>query len=153
MPNKIFYSILCAFKEYKTRKIFMPSQCNILFKHLWWGLVIKSLSNRYYMNKNFFSPMQINSNSSTCIGTILQISQPIFFLQNWCSKYFTCLHYQKNTPDSSIWASSWQNLSYANANNKSANQPMHPRSLISTFVVHCWDNTVSVVATYKISRL
>ena len=50
-------------------------------------------------------------------------------------------------------ALSCQNQSYAYANNKGANQPAHPHSLISTFVVHCWDSIVSVVAMYKISRL
>ena len=42
-------------------------------------------------------------------------------------------------------------MSYAN--NKGADQPAHPRSLISTFVVHCLDSVVSLVPVTKISSL
>ena len=34
---------------------------------------------------------------------------------------------------------SWENLFLPHANNKGADQPTHPRSLISTFVVRCLD--------------
>ena len=34
-----------------------------------------------------------------------------------------------------IWASMWENLSLAFANNKVADQPVPPHSLISTFVI------------------
>ena len=36
-----------------------------------------------------------------------------------------------------IWATSWENLIMPYANNKGADQPVYPRSLISTFVVRC----------------
>ena len=36
-----------------------------------------------------------------------------------------------------IWAMSWENLFMMYANNKGADQSAHPRSLISSFVVHC----------------
>ena len=39
------------------------------------------------------------------------------------------------------------------ANNKGADQPAHPRSLISTFVVGYLDSIIPVVAMYEISRL
>ena len=39
------------------------------------------------------------------------------------------------------------------ANNKGADQPVHPPSLISTFVVRNLDNMVSTLAKAKISRL
>ena len=39
------------------------------------------------------------------------------------------------------------------ANNKGADQPAHPRSLISAFVVRCLDNIISILAKFKISRL
>ena len=42
-------------------------------------------------------------------------------------------------------------MSYAN--NKGADQPMHPRSLISAFVVHCLDSVMSLVSVTKISSL
>ena len=38
------------------------------------------------------------------------------------------------------------------ANNKSADQPVHPRSLISIFVVHCLDSKILQLAVAKISR-
>ena len=41
-------------------------------------------------------------------------------------------------------------MSYAN--NKGADQPAHPRSLISTFVVRCLDSAVCVLAISKVSR-
>ena len=46
-----------------------------------------------------------------------------------------------------IWATSWENLFMPYANNKGADQFAHPRSLISTFVVHCH---VSVVSSFYI---
>ena len=42
-------------------------------------------------------------------------------------------------------------MSYAN--NKGADQPAHPRSLISAFVVRCLDNVMSVVSVTKISSI
>ena len=49
-----------------------------------------------------------------------------------------------------IWASSWENLFLPYANNKGADQPAHPHSLISTFVVRC---LLSLVSISEISRL
>ena len=42
-------------------------------------------------------------------------------------------------------------MSYAN--NKGADQPAHPRSLISAFVVHCLDSIISLDSISEISRL
>ena len=42
-------------------------------------------------------------------------------------------------------------LSYAN--NKGADQPVHPRSLISAFVVRCLDSIIPILAIAQISRL
>ena len=39
------------------------------------------------------------------------------------------------------------------ANNKGADQPAHPRSLISTFVVRCLDSTLPAVSISEISSL
>ena len=39
------------------------------------------------------------------------------------------------------------------ANNEGTDQPAHPRSLISTFVVRCLDNIIPLVSMSKISRL
>ena len=42
--------------------------------------------------------------------------------------------------DAIIWATSWENMFTPHANNKGADQPAHPRSLISAFVVRCLDS-------------
>ena len=42
-------------------------------------------------------------------------------------------------------------MSYAN--NKGTDQPAHPRSLISTFVVRCLDSIISLDSTAEISTL
>ena len=42
-------------------------------------------------------------------------------------------------------------MSYAN--NKGADQPAHPRNLISAFVVRCLDSVMYVVSVTKISSL
>ena len=39
------------------------------------------------------------------------------------------------------------------ANNKGADQPAHPHSLISTFVVRCLDSMICILAISKVSRL
>ena len=39
------------------------------------------------------------------------------------------------------------------AKNKGADQPAHPRSLISTFVVRCLDSIISLVSISEISSL
>ena len=39
------------------------------------------------------------------------------------------------------------------ANNKSADQPAHPRSLISAFVVRCLDSVMSLVSVTSISSI
>ena len=39
------------------------------------------------------------------------------------------------------------------ANNKGADQPAHPRSLISAFVIRCLDRIIPLVSTLKISSL
>ena len=59
---------------------------------------------------------------------------------------------QANRP-SIPWATSWQNLLLPYANNKGADHPAHPRSLISTFVVHCLDSITPLVTISKISSL
>ena len=38
------------------------------------------------------------------------------------------------------------------ANNKGADQPAHPRSLISTFFVRCLDSIIHILAKSKILR-
>ena len=52
-----------------------------------------------------------------------------------------------------IWAMSWENLFMPYANNKGADQPAHPHSLISACVIHCPDNIILLLAIVEISRL
>ena len=46
-----------------------------------------------------------------------------------------------------------KNMLLSYANNKAADQPAHPRSLISAFVVHCHDSIIHLLAKAEISRL
>ena len=59
---------------------------------------------------------------------------------------------KKSDSNFDIWAMSWENLFMPYANNKGADQPAHPRSLISTFVVHCLD-TCSMISLVSISEI
>ena len=58
----------------------------------------------------------------------------------------------KNWTDN-IWATSWENLFLLYAKNKGADQPAHPRNLISTFVVRCLNSIIPLLSKSKISRL
>ena len=51
------------------------------------------------------------------------------------------------------WAPSWENLFLPYANNSGADQPAHPPSLISTFVVRCLVSIISLVSISEISSL
>ena len=50
------------------------------------------------------------------------------------------------------WATSWENLFMPYANNKGTDQPVHPHSLISAFVVCCLDSIIPLLAIAEISR-
>ena len=58
-----------------------------------------------------------------------------------------------NTKDGIKWVTSWKNLLLPYANNKSTNQPAHPPSLISAFVVRCLDSINPLVSISKMSSL
>ena len=45
-----------------------------------------------------------------------------------------------------IWATSWENVFMPHANNKGADPPAHPCSLISAFVVCCLNSVIPLVA-------
>ena len=51
------------------------------------------------------------------------------------------------------WAGPWETYLMLYANNKGADQPAYPRSLISAFVVRCLDSVMSLVYVTKISSL
>ena len=50
-------------------------------------------------------------------------------------------------------ATAWENLFMPYANKKGADQPAHPHSLISAFVVRCLESIIPVLAKSKISKL
>ena len=50
-------------------------------------------------------------------------------------------------------ATSWENLFMQYANSKDTDQPAHPRSLISAFVVCCLDCIIAIVLITETSRL
>ena len=52
-----------------------------------------------------------------------------------------------------IWATLWENLFIPYANNKGADQPAHPCSLISAFIVCCLDSIILLLTVSQISRL
>ena len=52
-----------------------------------------------------------------------------------------------------IWATSWENLFMQYATNKGADEPAHPRSLISTFIIRCLDSIIPLVSISEISSL
>ena len=58
-----------------------------------------------------------------------------------------------NTNVQISWATPWENLFLPYANNKGADQPAHPRSLISSFVVCCLDSIIHILTKSKVSRL
>ena len=60
---------------------------------------------------------------------------------------------KKGTKTCYIWAMSWENLFMPYANNKGADQPVHPRSQISACIVCCLDSIISLVSICKISSL
>ena len=47
-----------------------------------------------------------------------------------------------------IWAMTWENLFLPYRNNEGADQPAHPRSLISAFVIRCLDSIIPLVYRY-----
>ena len=51
------------------------------------------------------------------------------------------------------WARPWKICFMSYANNKCADQPAHPRSLISAFVVRCFNSIISLDSIAEISRL
>ena len=52
-----------------------------------------------------------------------------------------------------LWATWWENLFLSYANSKDTDQPAHPRSLISVFVIRCLDSIIPLVSISKISSL
>ena len=69
----------------------------------------------------------------------------IYYFQK---KLKTKMYQQKHCFISSFnWASMRENLSLGLPNNKGTDQPVHPHSLISTFVIRLFESIVSRLAT------
>ena len=66
-------------------------------------------------------------------------------LNHWLLREQVCL--------SIVWAAAWENLLLPYANNKAADQPTQPRSLISAFVFRCLDSIIPLVPISEISNL
>ena len=81
----------------------------------------------------------------------------LFILHTSVSVLFLCLVVSGIGSGLSLWhtlpapghAKTWL-IPYAN--NKGADQPAHPGSLISTFVVRCLDSMICILAISKVSR-
>ena len=52
-----------------------------------------------------------------------------------------------------MWATSWETLFLLYGNNKGTDQPVHMRSLISTFVVRCLDSIIPLFAIAEILQV
>ena len=99
-----------------------------------------------YFNMSWFSFRQIKrllKSGRRCFNNYEMISSlpvKLAVRRNWSQK-------KKNTSTSCLvgtkWATSWENLFMPYANNNGADQPAHPRSVISAFVVRCLDNIIS----------
>ena len=120
-----------------------PKPCGVMFilelnfkanSELWtlglnchqWCLILPYNTDWKYCN----STQRTNAHNSSCV---------IHFL----SQYFW---------NNSNWATSWENLFMPYAKNKDADQPAHPRNLISAFVVLCLDSIILLLASAEISR-
>ena len=86
---------------------------------------------------------------------LLVVSKWCFFISPWkkttTTTYVTCVFIEKY--GKSEKATPRENLFMPYANNKGADQPAHPRSLISAFVVRCLDRRIPLFSKSKISRL
>ena len=70
-------------------------------------------------------------------------------IRNRC--LFICIKYKNFCRK--MWAMPWENLFMPYANNKGADRPARPHSLISTFVVRCLDSITSLIVIFEVSRL
>ena len=67
-----------------------------------------------------------------------------------CENRFTVISLLHWSSTVTIWAAAWENLFMPYANNKGADQPAHPRSLISAYVVRCLDSVIPLLAIDEI---
>ena len=85
----------------------------------------------------------------TCTSDLYSSDWSFFFF----FFFFFEVLFMTSEKEESNWATSWENVFIPYANNKGTDQPAHPRSLISAFVVRCLDSIIHLVSIFEISRL
>ena len=148
---------------YYSGKVSKPSLYQTILKLFWKDHLSVYHHRLFAPTPTFISTFFPSTNtyfSNHYVNFIHFINYLVFFYQiftkfiSWNFKSITrssravCRNYQ-NT----IWATSWENLFMSYANNKDAEQPAHPRSLISVFVVRCLDSIIPLVSISEISSL
>ena len=88
-----------------------------------------------------FLSLSLTCSCNTLYSLLLHVSN------NYC-----VTHAQQIELINRKWTTSWQNLLLTYANNKVADQPAHPRSLISDFVIRCLHSIIPQVIS-EISSL
>ena len=103
-------------------------------------------------------PPLITHRSSESKGTLRQKARSLAPLNGWACAVKICHNGMLEDTNSFDAAQLLFGPGHAKtclkpyANNKGADQPAHPRSLISTFVVRCLDSMICILAISKVSR-
>ena len=87
-----------------------------------------------------------------CFANASSVWQLHIIMICMCRKWYLLCNAYVGTINFDTWATSWENLFMPYANSKGTDQPAHPRSLISAFVVRCLDSIIPLLATAEISR-
>ena len=85
------------------------------------------------------------------IGVILQFSRTAYYCPSFQGKKTQGALIIFSIRVAFKWASMRENLSSGFAKNRGADQPAHPLSLISAFVIRLLENTIPKLAINKIS--
>ena len=106
----------------------------------------------FFIRCSSIRPFALNRVLNTCQNNLLFIRRIMFsFCHNWYILYgYTNdddTYKKTNEPGHEKMCL----MSYAN--NKGADQPAHPRSLLSTFIARCLDSIISLDSIAEISRL
>ena len=116
----------------------------------------KNLFMAHTNNKSADQPVHVHSLISAfvrCLNSTLPIEAISKISKQFESYRVANIWRQNILMTGTIWATSWENLFLPYANNKGTDQPVHPCSLISTFVVRCLDSIIPLVSLSKISSL
>ena len=82
------------------------------------------------------------------------LDSKIWVKQEQSDQGLHCLYFHLHLLDTSLFELGDEKMCLMSyANNKGADQPAHPHSLISAFIVHCLDSVISLVSVIKISNL